>query len=103
MEMIDILIGVISIIGAVLTAIVIPLIKAKVGKAKLEKIEVYVSIAVASAQQLYKVLGSGFDRKEYAIQTLKKFGVDLTDTEMDALIESAVFHLNLIIEDYRGD
>ena len=86
---------VLALVSIVVTGILIPLIKTKITKDKLEKALVITDIAVKAAEQIYKETGQGAIKKKYVIDYLKKSGLNLRDEEINALIESAVKELNL--------
>jgi len=85
---------IISLIGVVLTGLVVPWLKTKISNEKLATVEMWVNIAVAAAEQM-KVAGmiTG-DKKTYVVQFLKDKGITITDEELDALIEAAVYEIN---------
>lgn len=85
---------VLTIIGLVITCFVVPWLKTKISNEKLTAVEMWVNIAVAAAEQK-KVAGiiTG-DKKTYVLQFLKDKGITITDQELDALIEAAVFEIN---------
>ena len=95
MDSINILQVVLALVSVVITGIVIPLIRAKVSKTDLEKALVIADIAVKAAEQIYKESGKGPIKKKYVIDYLKKSGLDLSDEEINALIEATVKELNL--------
>lgn len=81
-----------TILMAIATSYIIPLLKEKLDAEKLKRIVKWVRIAVDAAEQLY---GSGYgeDKREYVVNYLLKKGIVLDADEMDMLIESAVFRL----------
>lgn len=85
---------IITIIGLVLARIFVPWFQVKIGTEKLIAVEMWVKVAVAAAEQIIKVPGSGSSKKTYVVEFLKDKGVTITDQELDALIEAAVFELN---------
>ena len=95
MDNINILQVVLAIVSIVVTGILIPLIKTKIKKEDLEKAIIITDIAVKAAEQIYKESGKGPIKKKYVIDYLKRSGLNLTDEEINALIESAVKELNL--------
>lgn len=101
--MYQILMAVLTLIALVLTGFAVPWLKAKLGAENLSSIEVWVNVAVAAAEQIYKVAGSGTNKKIYVTEFLKGKGITITDEELDALIEAAVYELNraknLLFED----
>ncbi|MDF2881664.1 MAG: hypothetical protein K0R54_2221 [Clostridiaceae bacterium] len=86
-----------SILSLVLTYFFVPWLKAKIGNEKLANIEMWVDVAVAAAEQIFKAAGTtgqGTAKKIYVIEFLKGKGITITDQELDALIEAAVFEIN---------
>ena len=53
-----------------------------------------VQIAVNAAEQLYKKSGQGHLKKEYVIKYLKDKGINVSDKDLNIMIESAVLELN---------
>ena len=90
--------AVIALIAAVITAFVIPLVKAKISKEKLEKIKMWVNIAVEAAEQIYEGSGRGAAKKAYVVEFLNTKGYALDPDSLDKLIEAAVFNLPQYIE-----
>lgn len=85
---------IISIIGLILTGIVVPWIKAKISNEKMSLVKMWVQVAVAAAEQLFKTPGMGAEKKKHVVEILKSKGITITDQELDALIEAAVYELN---------
>ena len=83
----------IGLIAAVITCVVIPLIRSKVTDAQFEKIKMYVSIAVKAAEQIYVGNGRGTEKKQYVVEYLEKMGLKIDAETLDKLIEAAVFDL----------
>lgn len=95
----EIILGVISIIGAVLTGAVIPYIKEKIGNEKLAKYEEWVKVAVRCAEMVFPERGMGESKKEYVVKFLSEmFNQDKTvisSEQLEVLIEAAVKALKL--------
>lgn len=87
---------IIPIIGAILTYLIIPFIKAKTTKEQRDELYFWVRVAVSAAEQIYKEKGKGVEKKEYVIRFLSSMGINLTIQELDVLIEAAVKELNLV-------
>lgn len=85
---------VIPLIGVILTSLVVPLLKTKISNEKLTSIELWVNIAVAAAEQMKAASILTVPKKDYVVKFLKDKGITITDTELDALIEAAVYELN---------
>ena len=84
----------IMIIMAVLSAYVIPWVKARIGNARLEQMSQWAALAVSWAEQIVDKTGAGADKKIMVESFLKDLltskGLVLTDKQIDILIESAV-------------
>lgn len=85
---------VISLLGAVITYILVPYIKRKTTAQQREDIGFWVYMAVAAAEQIFQIPKSGEAKKKYVIDYLLKLGIKLTDEELNILIEAAVYELN---------
>lgn len=89
----QILEALIGLIAAVITCVVIPLIRSRVTDAQFEKIKMYVGIAVKAAEQIYVGNGRGTEKKKYVVDYLEKLGLKIDAETLDKLIEAAVFDL----------
>ena len=85
--------AVLALIGALITAFLIPWIKNKTRAEKLEQIELWVTVAVEAAEQIYTGSGKGAQKKAYELEFLNSKGFDIDWEEIDMMIESAVFNL----------
>ena len=85
--------AIIALVVAVITAFVIPWLKGKIDADKLEKIKLWVTVAVEAAEQIYKGSGRGEEKKAYVVQFLQEKGFTLDPDSLDKLIEAAVFNL----------
>lgn len=83
-----------ALIGAVVTAFVVPYIKSRTTTNQQQQINAWVRIAVTAAEQIYAGSGRGEEKKAYVIDWLRKHGVTVDESKLDALIEAAVFELN---------
>lgn len=92
---VQISIAVMTLIGLIITYVVSPLIKSKADAEKLSKAEYWVKIAVQAAEQVLKTHDpTGAKRKAEVLKFLAKFDIELTDEQLDTLIESAVYEIN---------
>lgn len=84
--------AIITIVSLVLTGIVIPYIKQRIGEEKTENLKKWVSVGVKAAEQIY---GSktGQAKKEYVVSFLLSKGIVFDVDEVEALIESEVYKL----------
>lgn len=99
MNYIDILVKiVIPFIGAVVAYFIVPLIKSKTSKEQRENIYAWVKIGVQTAEQIADLQGlkTGRDKKEYVQKFLADLGLKISSEELDAMIEAAVYELNVI-------
>lgn len=84
--------AIITIVSLVLTGIIIPYVKQKIGEEKTETLKKWVSVGVKAAEQIY---GSktGQEKKEYVVSFLKSKAITFDIDEVSALIESEVYKL----------
>lgn len=87
---------IIPILGAIITYLIVPLVKQKTTKEQRENIYFWVKVAVTAAEQIYKEKGQGKLKKEYVVDFLVSKGINITIQELDVLIEAAVKELNII-------
>ena len=86
--------AVISLLALLITAFLVPWLKAKVSAEKLSNIQKWAKIAVAAAEMIYKESGMGTLKKQYVTEYLKGKGYTLDVDTVDALIEAAVLEMN---------
>lgn len=82
-----------TLIAAIITAVVVPYIRSKTTAAQQKEITTLVQIAVTAAEQLYTQSGKGKEKKAYVLKWLSERGVVVDEKELDAMIEAAVFEL----------
>ena len=84
--------AIITIVSLVLTGIIIPYVKQRIGEEKAENLKKWVSVGVKAAEQLY---GSktGQQKKEYVVSFLLSNGIVVDVDEVEALIEAEVYKL----------
>lgn len=89
---------VISVTFALISYYLIPVLKEKVKEAKYKDLLEAVRVAVEAAEQTFKMSGMGKVKKEdvlaYVTDYLNKKNMNITEEQLDKLIESAVFQLN---------
>lgn len=88
---------IIALLGALVTAFVIPWIKRKLSKEDQENLIFWVKIAVSAAQQIY-YQSSGAERLKYVLNFLKSKGFDVDLPEVQAAIEAEVLRLHQELE-----
>lgn len=89
-----ILTAIIALIGAVITYYVIPVLKGKISADQWNEMVKWVTIAVKAAEQLKDAGLITMPKKDFVIAFLKDKGITITDSELDALVEAAVFEIN---------
>ena len=89
----DILMLIVSIVSMLIARYLIPWIKAHMSHEALDTAKRIAEIAVLAAQQIHWEQ-SGAERKKYAIAYVHDFcsthGIDISEAQIDALIEAAV-------------
>lgn len=85
--------AVIMLIAAIISAVVIPWIRSKTSAAQFEQIEMWVTVAVEAAEQIYTGSGRGAEKKAYVIDFLTEKGFKIDADSLDKLIEAVVFDL----------
>lgn len=84
----------ISLVGVLVSYLLIPYIKSKTTEKQREDIYFWVKVAVNAAQQIYKEKGQGRFKKEYVFNFLvDDMGFKISMDELNILIESAVLEL----------
>ena len=95
----QIVVAVIGLMSAVITSVIVPLVKAKTTAHQQMIIASLSKTAVLAAQQLYAA-DEGPKKKEYAenyvSQLLKKHGVSIGPAEIDAAIEAALKEIKAV-------
>lgn len=86
--------AVFALIGAVITAVVIPYIRSRTTAQQQAEINAWVKIAVSAAEQIYKGTSRGAEKKAYVLEWLNAHGITVDENKLDALIEAAVYELN---------
>jgi len=84
----------IALIGAIITYFVIPVLKGKISANNWNEIVKWIKIAVNAAEQMKAAGIITGPKKDFVITFLKNEGITITDQELDALIEAAVFEIN---------
>lgn len=87
---------IIPLLGAIITYILIPYVRAKTTKEQRDNVYFWVQVAVQAAEMIYRERGQGKLKKEYVIEFLTSQGINITLQELDILIEAAVKELNII-------
>ena len=92
-DLTPIITAVLTLIFSLITAFLIPYIKAKTTDEQFNTIKLWVRVAVQAAEMLYVGSGRGEEKKQYVIEFLKSKGFTLNAEEIENLIESGVLEL----------
>lgn len=84
-----------ALMSAVITAVIIPLIRSKLTNVKCERIYTWVKIAVAAAEQLYKGEHRGAEKKKFVLEFLNERGFTYDPAALNAMIEASVKELSI--------
>lgn len=84
---------IVALIGAVISAFVIPWLKKKISKQDMDKMLELIEIAVYAAQQLYWDK-KGSERLQYVLDFLAENGYDVDDKTVRNAIEAQVLALH---------
>lgn len=91
-DLTQIIVAIIGLCATIISAYLVPHIKAKTNLEQRQTALMWATIAVQAAEMIYKA-GNGPQKYEYAKQFIKSKGFDFSDYEIKALIESAVLQL----------
>jgi LL-H family phage holin len=94
----NVILGLIPVIGVVITGFIIPLIMSKLGAEKLATVVKWVGYAVSAAEMIFPEVKSGEAKKQYVIDFIDKLfnqkKVVITKEQISVLIESIVNEMN---------
>lgn len=83
-----------ALIAAIITTFLVPYIKGKISSQEYDRLMEAVRIAVAAAEQLFTSPQSGVDKKQYVQEFLAAQGYDVSQQEIDTMIEATVSKIN---------
>lgn len=91
---VKIILAIVSICGALVTAYVVPFIKSKISSEELSKLFEYAKIAVRCAEQIYTV-EQWQEKKEYVMNYVmnimnEKLHINLSYDQIDTIVEGIV-------------
>lgn len=86
--------AVVGLLATIITFVIVPYIKSKTTAEQQKRINEWIKIAVAAAEQIYKGVGRGEEKKAYVLAYLAEHGITLDEATIDAMIEAAVYALN---------
>lgn len=90
----EVILTLIPVLGAIITYFVVPYIKTNIDSVKLSQYKEWTTLAVKTAEVLWKESGCGEDKKKYVTDFLNNMfnsnGVSINNQQIEILIESAV-------------
>lgn len=89
---------VMPLLTVVIVYILAPYIYEKTTAKERENIYFYIKVAVQAAEQLFNYNNAGKAKKEYVLDYIKKKELDISEEDLDVMIEAAVQELNIIKE-----
>jgi len=98
-DLTEIIVALIGVLTTILTIVVIPWIRTKIGEKRWDQLVQFAFVAVHAAEQMANagLLDAGMSKLEYAItqvkETLAKHGITYNDAIIRAVIEAAVLDL----------
>ena len=93
-DLTQIILAIITLIGAVITRYLIPWLKEKTTEKQFEALKVLARVGVYAAEQLFST-EQWKEKKQYVLDLLKQNGYTVDDAAVDALIESLVRELRI--------
>lgn len=89
---------VVTVCAALISAFVVPLLRQQIQKIKDERLITAIEKAVKAAEQTIKGSGQGAVKKDEVINSVTAWmlqhGIEITDAQLDDLIEAAVYGLD---------
>ena len=101
-DLTQIILAVITLIGAVLTGFVIPWLKNKLTDHQYDTFATLVRVGVFAAEQLFSS-EKWKEKKQYVVDLLEENGYSVDTTTVDALIEATVRELRIEQGDKRPE
>ena len=92
-DMTQVIVAFIGLMGVLLSTVVVPLVRAKTTAQKWDNAMFWVKLAVQSAEQIYDATGMGEAKKKYVEEFLKEHDIKLDEKQIDVAIEAAVQQL----------
>jgi len=90
--------AVIALVAVLITAVLVPWVRARTTAQQRDNLQVWVRIAVSAAEQLFAGSGRGAEKKKFAKNFLRSRGFKVNDRDVSeavhAMLEAAVLELN---------
>ena len=92
-DMTQVIVALIGLVGVILSSWLIPLLRSKTTEQKWANAMFWVRLAVKSAEQIYNQQGWREKKKKYVEEFLKEHNIKLDDQQVDVAIEAAVLEI----------
>lgn len=90
-----IILSVISLIGLIITGVVVPYVKSKLNTEQLNSLQTWIEIAIYAAEQKFKEKSQGKEKKLYVYEYIKKQFPKLSYEDFEILLEGTGKALNI--------
>lgn len=97
-DMTQVIVALIGLLGIVLSTVVIPLLRAKTTAQKWDNAMFWVKLAVQCAEQVYNETGMGEKKKAFVEKFLEEHNIKLDPDQIDVAIEAAVLEIQKAAE-----
>ena len=97
-DMTQVIVALIGLIGVILSTVVIPLVRSKTTAQKWENAMFWVRLAVQCAEQIYNETGMGEQKKAFVEKFLAEHNIKLDPDQIDVAIEAAVLEIQKAAE-----
>lgn len=89
-----VILAIISVIGAILTKVLVPYLRSRIDEQKLSEIKFWVDIAVIAVEKAFETEpGMGEVKKYQVMDFIKKLNLPVTDEQLEILIDAVVEEL----------
>ena len=86
-----VILAIISVIGAILTKVLVPYLKSKIDEQKLSEIKFWVDIAVIAVEKAFETEpGMGEVKKYQVMDFIQKLNLPITEEQLEFLIDAVV-------------
>lgn len=89
----QILLAVISLLGVIITGVLVPYIRTRTTEKQREDVEFWVGVAVMAAEKQFDIGGQGAEKKEQVRKFIADKNINISDEELDQLIDFTVERL----------
>ena len=86
-----VILAIISVLGAILTKVLVPYLKTKIDEQKLSEIKFWVDIAVIAVEKAFETEpGMGEVKKYQVMEFIQKLNLPITEEQLELLIDAVV-------------